>query len=282
MAVSKDGKEDDYKADENDIKDNHVKVEADLVDNGKEFMVADKGNGISIEASEEVDIIEEEDDNEEYDNEEYDSDYDYSSYDSSDYSSYDANDDSLFSDKKLSKDGKKDNYKADEKDIKDDHLKVEADLVDIGKEIMVADKGNGISIEASEEDEVQARVVAATQAAEESSDLLSVDMSQLYMEVVGGTKKQRIYGLGTKAISFRSPARPSPTLRTYPDVIKRHVLEELHQQFEQRYQDMEARVEALVDARHQDQLSSILVEMHRTGHVPPFVQSPTRPNDVAN
>ncbi|KAK6155344.1 hypothetical protein DH2020_009592 [Rehmannia glutinosa] len=93
MEVSKDGKEDDYKDDENDITGDHVRVEADLVDIGEEIVVADKGNGISVEASEEVDIIEEEDDSEEFDSEEYDT-SDYSSYDSSDYSSYDSSDDS--------------------------------------------------------------------------------------------------------------------------------------------------------------------------------------------
>lgn len=50
MAETKDGKE-DYKADEKGDTDEHLKVEAEIIDRGKRFSAADKGKGILIEES---------------------------------------------------------------------------------------------------------------------------------------------------------------------------------------------------------------------------------------
>ncbi|XP_019153442.1 PREDICTED: uncharacterized protein LOC109149905 [Ipomoea nil] len=53
-------------------------------------------------------------------------------------------------------------------------------------------------------DEIQARRDAIMQEAEGSTDPPVIDMSQMYVDVVGGVKKQRIYGLGTKSSAFIS------------------------------------------------------------------------------
>ena len=47
--------------------------------------------------------------------------------------------------------------------------------------------------------------IAATsisQTQEENSESMQVDMSQLFLQVVGGQKKQRVYGLGSQAEAF--------------------------------------------------------------------------------
>nr|GMD03732.1 uncharacterized protein LOC109149905 [Ipomoea batatas] len=51
-------------------------------------------------------------------------------------------------------------------------------------------------------EEVQARHDIATQEAEDSTESANINMSQLYVDVVGAAKKQRIYGLGNKGSSF--------------------------------------------------------------------------------
>ena len=41
-----------------------------------------------------------------------------------------------------------------------------------------------------------------SQTQEENSESMQVDMSQLFLQVVGGQKKQRVYGLGSQAEVF--------------------------------------------------------------------------------
>ena len=41
-----------------------------------------------------------------------------------------------------------------------------------------------------------------SQTQEENSESMQVDMSQLFLQVVGGQKKQRVYGLGSQAEAF--------------------------------------------------------------------------------
>ena len=44
----------------------------------------------------------------------------------------------------------------------------------------------------------------ASQPSEESSESCEVDESEIYLEAVGGLKKQRIYGLGSEASALYS------------------------------------------------------------------------------
>nr|GMD93606.1 uncharacterized protein LOC109149905 [Ipomoea batatas] len=91
-------------------------------------------------------------------------------------------------------------------------------------------------------EEIQARHDAATQEAEGSTESPNIDMSQLYMDVVGGVKKQRIYGLGTKSSSFitRTSCGSSATSQLHQDTMK----EMVNQQLETMRAEMEAKLQA--------------------------------------
>nr|GLL37869.1 uncharacterized protein LOC109149905 [Ipomoea trifida] len=71
-------------------------------------------------------------------------------------------------------------------------------------------------------EEIQARHDAATQEVEGSIEPPVINMSQLYVDVVGGVKKQRIYGLGTKASSFinSNSCSSSATSQFHQDTMK--------------------------------------------------------------
>nr|GMD23978.1 protein suppressor of K(+) transport growth defect 1 [Ipomoea batatas] len=71
-------------------------------------------------------------------------------------------------------------------------------------------------------EEVQARHDIATQEAEDSTESPNINMSQLYVDVVGGAKKQRIYGLGTKRSSFinGNSCGSSATSQLHQDAMK--------------------------------------------------------------
>nr|GLL33811.1 uncharacterized protein LOC109146588 [Ipomoea trifida] len=71
-------------------------------------------------------------------------------------------------------------------------------------------------------EEIQARHDAATQEVEGSTEPPVINMSQLYVDVVGGVKKQRIYGLGTKASSFinSNSCSSSATSQFHQDTMK--------------------------------------------------------------
>nr|GMC69075.1 uncharacterized protein LOC109146588 [Ipomoea batatas] len=71
-------------------------------------------------------------------------------------------------------------------------------------------------------EEIQARHDAATQEVEGSTKPPVINMSQLYVDVVGGVKKQRIYGLGTKASSFinSNSCSSSATSQFHQDTMK--------------------------------------------------------------
>nr|GMD70569.1 protein suppressor of K(+) transport growth defect 1 [Ipomoea batatas] len=82
-------------------------------------------------------------------------------------------------------------------------------------------------------EEIQAHHDAATQEAEGSTESPNIDMSQLYVDVVGGIKKQRIYGLGTKSFSFitGTSCGSSATSQLHQDAMKemmnQHLMDEL-------------------------------------------------------
>nr|GMD32818.1 uncharacterized protein LOC109146588 [Ipomoea batatas]GMD32820.1 uncharacterized protein LOC109146588 [Ipomoea batatas] len=71
-------------------------------------------------------------------------------------------------------------------------------------------------------EEIQARHDAAMQEVEGSTEPPVINMSQLYVDVVGGVKKQCIYGLGTKASSFinDNSCSSSATSQFHQDTMK--------------------------------------------------------------
>nr|GMD96786.1 uncharacterized protein LOC109157302 isoform X2 [Ipomoea batatas] len=88
-------------------------------------------------------------------------------------------------------------------------------------------------------EEIQARHDAATQEAEGSTESPNINMSQLYVDTVGGVKKKQcINGLGTKASSFinENSCGSSATSQLHQDAMKKMV----NQQLETMRAEMEA------------------------------------------
>ncbi|XP_019153676.1 PREDICTED: uncharacterized protein LOC109150213 [Ipomoea nil] len=78
-------------------------------------------------------------------------------------------------------------------------------------------------------EEIQTRHDAATQEAEGSTEPPIINMSQLYMDVVGGIKKQCIYGIGSKESSFikENSCSLSATSQLHQDAMKEMVTQQL-------------------------------------------------------
>ena len=49
---------------------------------------------------------------------------------------------------------------------------------------------------------METMVASASQSGEDSTEPVEVNMSQLYLQAVGGEKKRRVYGLGSQASAF--------------------------------------------------------------------------------
>nr|GMC77927.1 protein suppressor of K(+) transport growth defect 1 [Ipomoea batatas] len=127
-------------------------------------------------------------------------------------------------------------------------------------------------------EQVQARHDIATQEAEDSTESPNINMSQLYVDVVGGAKKQRIYGLGTKGSSFinGNSCGSSATSQLHQDAMK----DMMNQQLETMRVDLEAKLQAEMDAKlqaernqmqaqmqtqKQPQITSLMDELRRNG-----------------
>nr|GMD63518.1 putative E3 ubiquitin-protein ligase RF298 isoform X2 [Ipomoea batatas] len=102
----------------------------------------------------------------------------------------------------------------------------------------------------------------AMQEAEGSTKIPIINMSQLYVDGVGGVKKQRIYDLGTKASSFISEnsSSSSATSQFHQAAMK----EMLNQQLESMQAEMEAKLQA-ERAQMQAQIASLMDELHCNG-----------------
>nr|GMD05961.1 probable inactive protein kinase DDB_G0270444 [Ipomoea batatas] len=115
-------------------------------------------------------------------------------------------------------------------------------------------------------EEVQARHDIATQEAEDSTESANINMSQLYVDVVGAAKKQCIYGLGTKGSSFingNSCGSPA-TSQLHQSAMK----DMMNQQLETMRADMEAKLQAEMTQIHTQihaQITSLMDELRRNG-----------------
>ena len=59
------------------------------------------------------------------------------------------------------------------------------------------------------QDLVEERVTAASQQVEGSMDLQPIDYDPIYLETIGGQKKQRVYDIGSKGVAFCYSSRAS-------------------------------------------------------------------------
>nr|GMD52481.1 probable inactive protein kinase DDB_G0270444 isoform X1 [Ipomoea batatas] len=129
-------------------------------------------------------------------------------------------------------------------------------------------------------EEIQTRHDAATQEVEGSSEPPVINMSQLYVDVVGGVKKQRIYGLGTKASSFINDNSCSSyaTSQFHQDTMK-EMLDtmrvEMEAQMEAKLQaertQMQAKLQderTQMETQMQAQIASLMDELRRNGVIP--------------
>nr|GME16058.1 uncharacterized protein LOC109147304 [Ipomoea batatas] len=129
-------------------------------------------------------------------------------------------------------------------------------------------------------EEIQARHDAATQEVEGSTEPPVINMSQLYVDVVGGVKKQRIYGLGTKASSFinDNSFSSSATSQFHQDTMK-EMLDtmrvEMEAQMEAKLQAERTQMQAKLQAKRtqmetqmQAQIASLMDELRRNGVIP--------------
>nr|GMD45288.1 uncharacterized protein LOC109149905 [Ipomoea batatas] len=143
-------------------------------------------------------------------------------------------------------------------------------------------------------EEIQARHDAATQEAEGSTESPNIDMSQLYVDVVGGVKKQRIYGLGTKSSSFitLTSCGSSATSQLHQDAMKEMVnqqLETMRAEMDAKLQaeraemeaklqaeraKMEAKLQAQMQTQMQAQIASLMDELRRNGIISTSMAQP--------
>ncbi|XP_019150504.1 PREDICTED: uncharacterized protein LOC109147304 [Ipomoea nil] len=122
-------------------------------------------------------------------------------------------------------------------------------------------------------DKIQARCDAAMQEAEGSTEPPVIDMSPMYVDVVGGVKTQRIYGLGTKSSAFISgnSCSSSATSQLQQEAIKEMVnqqLETMRVEMEAKLQAERTEMEAKLQAKRtqmQTQIASLLDELRRNG-----------------
>ncbi|XP_019184998.1 PREDICTED: uncharacterized protein LOC109179979 [Ipomoea nil] len=116
-------------------------------------------------------------------------------------------------------------------------------------------------------DEIQIRRDATMQEAEGSTELPVIDMSQMYVDVVGGVKKQRIYGLGSKSLSTfisRNSCSSSATSQFQQEAMKDMV----NQQLDTMRVEMEAKLQAertQMQVQMQAQIASLMDELRRNG-----------------
>ena len=92
-------------------------------------------------------------------------------------------------------------------------------------------------------DEVESIAAASiSQTQEENSESMQVDMSQLFLQVVGGQKKQRVYGLGSQAEAFYpDPFTGSASSRmryTLPDPAMEERLREITEEHDEMHEAM--------------------------------------------
>nr|GLL37494.1 uncharacterized protein LOC109157302 isoform X1 [Ipomoea trifida] len=118
-------------------------------------------------------------------------------------------------------------------------------------------------------EKIQARHDAATQEVEGSTEPPVINMSQLYVDVVGGVKKQRIYGLGTKASSFinDNSCSSSATSQFHQDTMK-EMLDTMRVEMEAQ---MEAKLQAertQMQAQMQAQIASLMDELRHNDIIP--------------
>ncbi|XP_019175893.1 PREDICTED: uncharacterized protein LOC109171283 [Ipomoea nil] len=117
-------------------------------------------------------------------------------------------------------------------------------------------KKNGIFIDERSKkitEEIQARHDAAMQEAKESTEPPIINMPQLSVDVVGGVKKQRIDGLGTKASSFtnENSCSSSATSPLNQDAMKEMVTQHLETMRAKMQAKMQAQLKAHMEAKLQ-------------------------------
>nr|GMC69388.1 uncharacterized protein LOC109157302 isoform X2 [Ipomoea batatas] len=129
-------------------------------------------------------------------------------------------------------------------------------------------------------EEVQARHDAATQEAEGSTKSPNINMSQLYVDVVGGAKKQRIYDLGTKGSSFinGNSCGSFATSQLHQDAMN----DMMNQRLETMRAEMEAKLQAEMDAKLQAERNQMQAQIQAqitraTSTVRPQASHPVAP-----
>nr|GMD16233.1 uncharacterized protein LOC109146588 [Ipomoea batatas] len=118
-------------------------------------------------------------------------------------------------------------------------------------------------------EEIQARHDAATQEVEGSTEPPVINMSQLYVDVVGGVKKQCIYGLGTKASSFinDNSCSSSATSQFHQDTMK-EMLDTMRVEMEAKLQAERTQMQAQMQVQIQAQIASLMDDLRRNGIIP--------------
>ncbi|KAL3644966.1 hypothetical protein CASFOL_010146 [Castilleja foliolosa] len=124
-------------------------------------------------------------------------------------------------------------------------------------------------------EDVEARVAAATQRAEERGEPLEIDMTQVYLDAVGGVEKDRVYGIGSLAyILYRTALKASRAASTQFDeaAFRKQVAEEMQQHFNEKMEERDARVRRQLQeemAEMEARMTHIIEDLRRNGHLPP-------------
>ncbi|KAL3644965.1 hypothetical protein CASFOL_010145 [Castilleja foliolosa] len=123
--------------------------------------------------------------------------------------------------------------------------------------------------------DIDARVAAATQRAEERDEPLEIDMTQMYLDAVGGVEKDRVYGIGSLANIFYTTAlKVSRAASTQFDeaAFRRQVAEEMQRHFNEQMEERDARVRRQLQeemAEMEARMTHIIEDLRRQGHLPP-------------
>nr|GME03602.1 uncharacterized protein LOC109147304 [Ipomoea batatas] len=118
-------------------------------------------------------------------------------------------------------------------------------------------------------EEIQARHDAATQEVEGSTEPPVINISQLYVDVVGGVKKQRIYGLGTKASSFiNDNSCSSSATSQFHQVTMKEMLDTMRVEMEAKLQAERTQMQAQMQVQIQAQIASLMNELRSNDIIP--------------
>ncbi|XP_060202620.1 uncharacterized protein LOC132631039 [Lycium barbarum] len=171
-------------------------------------------------------------------------------------------------------------------------LRRPANLWDVFKKLHKRKDGSFVDPKSkSINDEMEARVAAAISSSDDSQEVQELDVNSIYLDVVGGEKKRRVYGLGSQALTMYKDYNSATSCNIVTDRAAdqeriKLLEEEMLRMKENQERILQERVEAEVQQRVEKEVSDRFKSMEdRWSHMMSVMGlssrssgSPTLPN----